>query len=134
MVEGRTQYRIVIAGSREFVNYPLGEDFIIECIRKLPQFDKDLAEIVSGTAKGADKIGEEFSYNYNITVKQFPADWDNYGSRAGYIRNEQMAKYASEEGYIGVLIALWDGKSKGTKNMIDNANKYGLKTFIFDPN
>jgi len=64
MVEGRTEYRIVIAGSREFVNYPLGEDFIIECIRKLPNFDKDLTEIVSGTARGADKIGEELVEKY----------------------------------------------------------------------
>ena len=39
-----------------------------------------------------------------------------------------MAKYASET--YGILIAFWDGKSRGTKNMIDTAKKHGLEIHI----
>ena len=56
----------------------------------------------------------------NISLMCFPADWNKYGKRAGYIRNEQMAKEAD------ALIAFWDGKSKGTKHMIDIARSKGL--------
>lgn len=44
-----------------------------------------------------------------------------------------MAKYAAEyddEDEEGILVAFWDGKSRGTKNMIDNAKKYGLTQYI----
>ena len=66
----------------------------------------------------------------NILLKKFPANWDLYGKRAGYIRNEQMAKYAMSDNSYGVLIAFWDGKSRGIKHMIDLANKYGLEIHI----
>jgi len=56
------------------------------------------------------------------------ADWDKYGKSAGYKRNEEMAIYSKEDN--GVLIAFWDEVSKGTKHMIDLANKHGLKVFV----
>ena len=52
--------------------------------------------------------------------QRYPADWEQYGPRAGYIRNSEMAKVATH------LIAFWDGRSKGTKHMIDIARKAGL--------
>jgi len=55
------------------------------------------------------------------------AEWDKYGKSAGYKRNEQMAIYAKEDN--GVLIAFHNG-SKGTKHMIDLANKHGLRVFV----
>lgn len=58
------------------------------------------------------------------------ANWDLYGKSAGYRRNEDMAKYAKEDTNIGVLIAFWDRVSKGTKHMIDLANKYRLRVFV----
>lgn len=61
---------------------------------------------------------------------KFQADWDRYGKSAGYRRNAEMAKFASEEGNKGVLIAFWDGESRGTKNMIDLAKRYGLKVHV----
>lgn len=84
----------------------------------------DEMEIVSGTARGADRLGENCANKYNIPIKQFPADWYTHGKKAGHLRNEEMAKYATH------LIAIWDGKSKGTKNMIDLAKKYNLKVRI----
>ena len=87
-------------------------------------------EIISGTAKGADKLGEAFADKCHIKVKRFPADWITYGKSAGYIRNEQMAKYAMSDNSYGVLIAFWDGKSKGTMHMINLAKKHGLEVHI----
>jgi len=89
--------------------------------------DSDI-EIVSGRANGADRLGELFAKDYNLKIKYFPADWDLYGKSAGYRRNGDMAKYAAEDN--GVLVAFWDGKSKGTKHMIDTANKYKMKVYV----
>jgi hypothetical protein len=71
-----------------------------------------IEEIVSGGAKGADTLGEQFAQTHNLPCKIFPADWKKYGRAAGPKRNAQMAEYAN----YGV--ALWDGKSRGTANMI----------------
>ena len=131
--------RVIIAGGRDFDNFYHLES---KCHKVFYELSKDgilsghvkedikNMEIVSGTAKGADKLGESFASQYKIHVKRFPADWDAYGKSAGYIRNEQMAKYAMNDNNYGVLIAFWDGKSRGTKHMIDLANKHGLKVYV----
>ena len=77
------------------------------------------AEIVSGGAKGADKLGEQYAMDYGLKTKMFHADWSK-GKQAGPIRNAAMADYAD------ALIAFWDGKSRGTANMIQNAKNKGL--------
>ena len=81
-------------------------------------------EVVCGKARGADTFGETYAYNASIPVKEFPADWKGLGKGAGHIRNKQMGDYAD------ALIAVWDGESRGTKNMIDYATKKGLKIHI----
>jgi hypothetical protein len=70
-------------------------------------------------------LGERYANEKGYRVKRFIPDWDGLGKKAGYLRNEQMAKYAD------ALIAFWDGNSKGTKHMIDLGNKYGLKVKIY---
>lgn len=111
--------RIIIAGGRNFNDY----DLLFKTCEKLLIFQKDI-EIVSGTANGADRLGERYAKIKKYQLKQFPANWDKYGKSAGYKRNEEMAIYAD------CLIAFWDGESKGTKHMIDLANKQGLKVRI----
>ena len=85
----------------------------------------DQFEIVSGHAAGADALGEKFAKKNNIKLTVFPADWKKYGKSAGPIRNSQMAKYASDG--IGILIAFWNEKSKGTQHMINVARTYRLQ-------
>lgn len=80
----------------------------------------DITEVVSGNARGADEMGEWWASENGIQIKLFPANWSKFGKAAGPIRNEEMAKYAD------CLVAFWDGKSKGTSNMLDLAEKYGL--------
>ncbi len=108
--------KVIIAGGRAFDNYDL---LYQKCNEALSMQQK--IEIVSGTANGADKLGERYANEKGHPIKQFQADWGKYGKSAGYKRNEEMAKYAD------ALIAFWDGKSRGTKHMIDLANRYKLK-------
>lgn len=115
--------KIIIAGSRSFVNYPVLEEY---CDKIIDLLDCSDIIIVSGTAKGADKLGERYAQNKGFKIAQFPADWDKFGKSAGYKRNEQMALYSD------VLIAFWDGSSKGTKHMIDLAKKHNLKVFVYE--
>lgn len=112
--------KTIIAGSRDCFDTVA----LLEAIRE-SQFT--ITVVVSGTAKGVDQLGEAWAKANGIRIKKFRPDWDRYGLSAGPIRNREMAEYAE------ALIALWDGKSKGTKNMIDEARKRGLKVFIYDP-
>ncbi|MHB1196338.1 MAG: DUF2493 domain-containing protein [Lutibacter sp.] len=111
--------KVIIAGGRNF------DDFNKLC-QVCDEFlqDQNNIEIVSGAYKGADLLGEKFAAERNYSIKQFPADWRRYGKSAGQKRNAEMANYAD------MLIAFWDGESKGTKNMIDLATQAGLNVKI----
>jgi glycerophosphoryl diester phosphodiesterase len=112
--------KVIIAGSRTFND----AIFLFKKCNHALSSQPDII-IVSGTSKGADEIGEEYAEAKRYPLKKFPADWDKYGKSAGYKRNEEMAMYAD------ALIAFWDGKSKGTKHMIDIAHKYNLKVKVY---
>lgn len=114
--------KVIIAGSRNFNNYELLKNTLIPFI-----IENNIEEIVSGGAKGADKLGILFGNQMHIPVKIFYPDWEKYGKSAGIIRNHQMGDYAD------YLIAFWDGKSHGTKDMIEymkKLNKHG-KVVLF---
>jgi hypothetical protein len=108
--------KVIIAGSRGYTNKAMVNLFLLQFIGEhgLP------TEIVSGGARGVDKIGEELAKEHGIPVKIFSANWDFYGKSAGRRRNKEMAEYAD------ALIAVWDSKSPGTKNMISEAKKKSL--------
>jgi hypothetical protein len=110
--------KVIVAGGRDFSNEILLTE---SCDRLLvgPDF-----EIVSGTARGADRMGEFYAIDRNFQIQRFPPDWDTHGNRAGYLRNQEMAKYAD------MLIAFWDGQSRGTKHMIDIATTNGLTVHV----
>ena len=112
--------KLIVAGSREFENYAIVERSINQFI----QTYGPIREIVSGTARGADQLGERYAKKHNIALKQFPANWDLYGKSAGYRRNEQMAKYAN------ACLVFWDGISRGTMHMRDLAIENHLPTVI----
>lgn len=118
--------RIIISGSREFNNYEIIENKILDIIGKN---SNNNIEIISGGCRGVDKCAEMFAYRNGYEFTEFPADW-SLGKRAGYLRNKQMAEYASE--LNGVLIAFWNMKNKGTKMMIDLARRYGLDVYIIN--
>lgn len=110
--------KVVIAGCRYsdveakiiFSDYNL----LIDTIEKS---GLDITEVVCGMAIGVDRMGEQWARRYNIPIKEMPADWNTYGKGAGPIRNRAMAEYAD------AAIILWDGKSEGTRNMINEMIK-----------
>lgn len=92
--------------------YERMDDFI-DAISSVPT-------IVSGGARGADKLGEVYAKDNGYNLRIFPADWNTHGYKAGFLRNEEMAEYAD------ALAAFWDGKSRGTKHMISTALKKAI--------
>lgn len=112
----------IIAGGRDFDDY----DFLCDSLMEIPW---ELSCIVSGKARGADHLGELWAEESKVAVASFPADWDKHGKAAGHIRNREMAEYSD------ALVAFWDGKSRGTRNMIETAAKMGLyvKVFKYEP-
>ena len=115
--------KIIVAGTRTFNNYQALRYILDTFIDALEDTD---IEIVSGGARGADALGEKYAAEHSLPLKIFPAKWDQYGKRAGYLRNAQMADYAD------ILVAFWDGKSKGTQHMINLAEHKGLDVYCFN--
>lgn len=120
--------RVIIAGSRKFNDQDLFDNSVHDA---LIGYDSDELEIISGGCSGADRMGEEYAEEWDLKCTVFHADWDKYGKAAGPIRNEQMAKYASEADE-GILIAFPIGESRGTRNMIKLAKQYGLKVEVIE--
>ena len=113
--------RVIIAGSRNIDNY----DTVKEAIKKS---GFEITTVISGGARGVDRLGEKYYYENNLKIQIFPADWNQHGKSAGYIRNKKMIDVAD------ALIAVWDGQSKGTKHTINLANEKGIPVFILNPN
>ena len=107
--------RIVIAGCRDYNNYDEAKKYIDFCIQNLRK-DNELI-FLSGGCKGADALGERYAKENNFKIDYYPAEWEKYGKSAGPKRNLEMAKNCD------YVICFWDGKSKGTKTMIEFANQ-----------
>lgn len=82
-------------------------------------------EIVSGTANGIDRLGEEYAVSRQLNIQRFPADWVKFNKRAGFIRNMQMADYAD------ALLAINYG-TPGTANMIRTMRDQHKPVFVVD--
>lgn len=140
---------VIVAGSRTCKD----KDLVFNTIeRGLKELGISPTEIVSGTAQGVDKLGEEYAKTYGINIVTFPAKWDDisecepkhikerynkwkktmekYNCMAGFHRNEKMAEYAASKN--GALIAI-DLGTNGTKDMIERAEKHGLKIYLYEP-
>jgi hypothetical protein len=103
--------KVIIAGSRDI---PEPYEWVTEAIQE-SQFA--ITEVISGYARGIDRAGEQAAEEWGFDLVIFPANWTKHKKTAGYRRNQKMAEYAD------ALIAIWDGKSKGTQHMIDIMEK-----------
>lgn len=123
--------RCVIAGSRTIGVDANGKQLTLEEFPLMEQaftkFDwyDSITEIVSGTARGMDIMGEYLAEKRGLKVSKFPANWTKFGRGAGHIRNKEMALYAD------IAIILWDGKSRGAKNMAENMKKLKKPYMLF---
>ena len=119
--------KLIIAGSRVITDYEILRQAVVSS--GLWEEYKRTIEIVSGGAKGVDRLGEEFAWKNDLRIRRFLPDWDANGKSAGHIRNREMGDFAKANG--GCLLALWDGVSVGTRGMIEYAKKIGLRRVVF---
>ena len=98
--------KVAVIGSRNITIPNLGDYLPSEC-----------TELVSGGAKGVDTSAKEYAEAHDIKITEFLPDYANYGRGAPLKRNIQIIEYSD------IVLAFWDGKSKGTKYVIDNCEK-----------
>ena len=109
--------KVVIAGSRTILDY--------SSVARAVELSKfDISEVICGMAVGVDTLGERWAISRGIPIKYMPADWKRHGKSAGPIRNMQMAEYAD------AAVIVWDGKSPGALNMINQMKKINKPYFI----
>ncbi len=109
--------RVLVCGSRNWTNAALISTYLQNIGATL---------IIHGNARGADRLAGQSASQLNIPVEVYPADWDRYGKRAGFIRNREML----EEGKPDLVLAFWDGYSNGTRNMIELAEGAKIPTLV----
>ena len=115
-------FRVIICGSREFDDYELLRDKCDSILSRKAADPEEKIAIVSGCARGADRLGEKYAEERGYEVLRYPADWDKYGKSAGYRRNKQMADVAN------ACIAFFSsaGENVGTKMMVKLARNMNL--------
>jgi len=113
--------KVIIAGSRSIDSLDHIEKAVVRS-----KFIVD--EIVSGTARGADRYGEIYARLHDIYLTRMPANWNLHGKSAGYKRNVEMAEYAD------AVIVIWDGVSKGSKHMMNIAEARSMPLYVYNIN
>ena len=116
------EQKIVIGGCRNYNNYESFKLHLDDIIKS----KQDEIIIISGHCSGVDLMGEKYAEENGFKVEIFLPEWEKYGRAAGPIRNEQMVNAAD------LVIAFWDGKSKGTKSLIKYAEKTNKELIKID--
>lgn len=107
--------RVILAGVRDIAPGQEFTDYELVC-RVVQESGFTITELVSGGARGVDRLGERWAAEHGVPIKRFTPDWNGpFKKAAGHIRNTEMADYAE------ALIAIWDEKSRGTKDMLEKA-------------
>ena len=110
--------KVLICGSRNITDPALVSQAV-------SQSGITTTHIISGGARGVDRLAGEYAVSQGIGFTEYPADWDKYGKRAGFIRNYAMV------GAADAVIAVWDGTSPGTKHSIEFARSCGKRVFVY---
>lgn len=116
-------FTVVVTGSRTWTD----KSRIHDAFAKIKDKHSDV-RLVNGTARGADRLCATLAVGYGFRVVDVPADWERYGRSAGYRRNVRMLEMEPD-----LVLAFWDGTSKGTKHTIDEARRRGLKVCVCTP-
>jgi len=114
---------ILVCGSRTWTDRQLIAAELMEIRSK-----KGLHLVIHGAARGADRLAGIVAKELGVPVREYPANWDAYGRAAGFIRNEAMVDSKPD-----LVLAFWDGRSKGTKHTVEYAQKKGIETRIVHP-
>lgn len=118
------ELKLIVAGGRDFNNYPLLDKTLNYLAFHF--YVNEQISIVSGTARGADSLALIFAKANDVKTYEFPANWNQHGKSAGFIRNAEMAQFAD------ALVAFWDGQSRGTNHMIEYMQKLSKPVHIIN--
>lgn len=113
--------RILITGSRNWTD----ENFIRKVLHS--KQSSEPITLISGAAKGADAICEKIAHELGWKVERYPADWNKWGTRAGYIRNSFMVNECSPDLCIGFVL----NDSKGALMTIGLSHNAGIITEVY---
>jgi hypothetical protein len=116
--------KLAIVGSRCFNDYPLMEKTISELFK-----EEEIEQIISGGAKGADTLAEQWAKNHKKELRIIIPSWASLGRAAGFERNVQIVKDSD------IVLVFWDSISKGSKHDIDLCKRYAKECHVikFDP-
>ena len=113
MAERNAPLRVLVCGSRGYSSRAR----IGLRLAELPAG----SEVIHGAARGADEIADGFAREFGMKVTRYPANWFKHGRKAGIIRNVEMLDTKPD-----LVLAFWDGFSRGTKHTIDEAERRGI--------
>lgn len=108
---------MLICGSRDWSQTVLLKE-------RIASLDKQRTTIIHGGARGADEQTGKLAAQLGIPAQSYPPDYESFGTSAPHVRNDEMLKHADR------VLAFWDGKSRGTKSVIDKARKLGIPTEV----
>ena len=112
--------RVLVCGSRTWNDLPT----ITSVLTSLRP-----SVVIHGGALGADSLGGMAAWIMKVPIERYPADWKTHGKAAGAIRNQEML----DKGKPQLVLAFWDGVSRGTKDMIDRAERAGVPVYVTQP-
>jgi hypothetical protein len=112
--------KVMVCGGRDFDNYDRLANILSDIKGEHPNI-----ELISGGAKGADNLAEQYAQLNNVPIKVIKADWGTHGKSAGIIRNRELLDLKPN-----LVIAFWDWVSKGTKDSIEEAKRRGIEVRI----
>lgn len=118
--------RLIVAGSRTVTHWMFVEQAINEFLEEMYTDEYDQLIIISGTAKGVDRLGERYADEYNEDCHFYPAKWEEFGKRAGFMRNIEMAEVATH------CLVICENDSRGALHMFETAKSHGLITKLVD--
>mgnify|MGYP004701018657 CR=1 FL=1 len=119
--EQTNMLRLIVAGGRDFKDYNL----LTEKLNKLLSKSANVV-IISGMANGADSLAVKYAEENKLRVSEFPVQWKKFGNASGFRRNVEMARHAD------ACVCFWNGKSVGTKHMIETAKRMNLKLRVIN--
>lgn len=115
---------VAVVGSRDFTDYYMMEE-ILDRLFKKKSISKPVV-VVSGGAHGADSLAERYAETKGLRLDVYSAEWARYGKAAGPMRNKVMADK------VDLVVAFWDGTSRGTANMIEEAQARHKPVVIYN--
>lgn len=119
--------RVLVCGSRTWTDFSAMQKVFVELCDASCEAREPLPVLIHGAARGADSMAEDLAKIHNWSILSFPANWERDGRSAGFKRNQQML----DEGKPDLVLAFWDGLSRGTENMISIARKAGIYVRVF---